>query len=190
MEVFFNGQIRGAVSLSGFAQAFPYVYSSRSKAAKACRKAGFRGLCAKSQIEGYVELLDRLDRDWSELVLTICFVNESWINWITNMLSQRKWSWCLAFPFREFMGGQEKETGVLGEPRVRWSECETGRQHIVAMISVLFRKSPIPSQWMYQIPYIPIRSIRSMVPRSYKLLFNPHENYRYITNLTIVKLEL
>ena len=121
--VFFNGQIRGAVSLSGFAQAFPYVYSSRSKAAKACRKAGFRGLCAKSQIEGYVELLDRLDRDWSELVLTICFVNESWINWITNMLSQRKWSWCLAFPFREFMGGQEKETGVLGEPRVRWSEC-------------------------------------------------------------------
>lgn len=35
--------------------AFPYVYSSRSKAAKACRKAGFRGLCAKSQIEGYVQ---------------------------------------------------------------------------------------------------------------------------------------
>ena len=26
---------------------------------------------------------------------------------------------CLAFASREFMGGQEKETGVLGEPRVR-----------------------------------------------------------------------
>eukprot|EP00435_Cladocopium_sp_Y103_P042813 s77_g11.t3 len=45
-----NSQYIGSLSKP---DAHPYVYKSRSKAAKACRKAGFRGLCAKSQIEGY-----------------------------------------------------------------------------------------------------------------------------------------
>eukprot|EP00913_Durusdinium_trenchii_P016719 g15716.t1 len=31
----------------------PYVYSSRIEAEEACHKAGYRGLCSKSQIEGY-----------------------------------------------------------------------------------------------------------------------------------------
>ena len=35
--------------------AHPYVYKTRSSAEKACRKAGYRGLCAKSQIEGYAK---------------------------------------------------------------------------------------------------------------------------------------
>ena len=35
--------------------AHPYVYNTRSSAEKACRRAGYRGLCAKSQVEGYAK---------------------------------------------------------------------------------------------------------------------------------------
>ena len=122
--LFLTAKIRGAVSPKPFRpEAFPYVYSSRSKAAKACRKAGFRGLCAKSQIEGYVQLLDRPDRDWSELVNWPFF--SSIMDKLDNKhaFPEEMILRCLAFACREFMGGQEKETGVLGEPRVRWSEC-------------------------------------------------------------------
>lgn len=47
-----NSQYIGSLSKP---DAHPYVYSTRSQAAKACRTAGFRGLCAKSQIEGYAQ---------------------------------------------------------------------------------------------------------------------------------------
>ena len=44
--------------------AHPYVYKTRSSAEKACRQAGYRGLCAKSQIEGYAKCAAGWMSDW------------------------------------------------------------------------------------------------------------------------------